>query len=549
MNWSVNRGLVERKPLRNGMETTASPPGLPRASAEAEKDIEDLAGGAAVTFLGKIARVSRGAFIWVVTLLYGLDVLALYSLAWGLVATLNRIGRFGLQRGVVRYVVEARSRGDAAGAERVVATALGIGLAAGTAVAAAVFLSADWVADFYQKPVAPALRILAWSAPFIAVGWIFTAAVRALRIVRYGVYVMSVAGPLFLLAGGLAAGFTSPSLESVAWVQLSAAVGICLLAAYYFHRFFSLPRCLWRLGRGFSWKALTRFSFPVMLTDLLQGLLTQLDVLMLGWFVPRDQIYLVGVYVLARRIASAMLKAPQAFDPIFSPVVSELSYRRRNQELAHRFVVVSRWILTVNLPVFAGILMVGDHILVLLSGTQVAASADIEVGIKILFILCVGMMVQGIFALIGPLLAMSGRPYLNLFNNSLWLAVNFLLNFWLIGRYGIVGAALGATFSMLLVNILRVVQVRVIYHIIPFRRSQLKPLLAALGAALAGWLGESVLPGIFWSAVGVLAVFLGVYVSLLYLLGMEEEDRVLMRRIRQWIERFPRRGEGRRDEN
>ena len=90
MNWSVNRGLVERKPLRNGMETTASPPGLPRASAEAEKDIEDLAGGAAVTFLGKIARVSRGAFIWVVTLLYGLDVLALYSLAWGLVATLNR---------------------------------------------------------------------------------------------------------------------------------------------------------------------------------------------------------------------------------------------------------------------------------------------------------------------------------------------------------------------------------------------------------------------------------------------------------------------------
>ena len=53
------------------------------------------------------------------------------------------------------------------------------------------------------------------------------------------------------------------------------------------------------------------------------------------------------------------------------------------------------------------------------------------------------MMVQGIFALIGPLLAMSGRPYLNLFNNGLWLAVNFLLNFWLIGRYGIVGRRTG----------------------------------------------------------------------------------------------------------
>ena len=531
------------------METTASPPGLPFGSAEVEKDIKDLAGGAAVTFLGKIARVSRGAFIWVVTLLFGLDVLALYSLAWGLVATLNRIGRFGLQRGVVRYVVEARSRGDAAEADRVVATALGIGLVAGAAVALAVFLSADWVAAFYNKPVAPALRILAWSAPFIAVAWIFIAAVRALRVVRYGVYVMSVAGPLILLAGGIVAGFTAPSLETVAWVQLAMAVGICLLAAYYFQRFFSLPRCLWRLGRGFSWKALTRFSFPVMLTDLLQGLLTQLDVLMLGWFVPEDQIYLVGVYVLARRIASAMLKAPQAFDPIFSPVVSELSYRRRNQELAHRFVVVSRWILTVNLPVFAGILMVGDHVLVLLSGTQVASSADIEVGVKILFILCVGMMVQGVFALIGPLLAMSGRPYLNLFNNGLWLAVNFLLNFWLIGRYGIVGAAFGATLSMLLVNILRVAQVRLVYHMIPFRRSQLKPLLAAFGAALAGWLSEDVFTGMVWSTAGVVAVFLGVYLSLLYLLGMEAEDRVLMRRIRHWMKRCPQRGEGSQGEN
>ena len=152
------------------------------------------------------------------------------------------------------------------------------------------------------------------------------------------------------------------------------------------------------------------------------------------------------------------------------------------------------------------------------------------------------MMVQGIFALIGPLLAMSGRPYLNLFNNGLWLAVNFLLNFWLIGRYGIVGAALGATLSMLLVNILRLAQVRAIYHILPFRRSQLKPLLAALGGALAGWLSEGVFAGILWSAVGVLLVFLGVYIALLYLLGMEEEDRVIMRRVRRWIGLFPRRG-------
>ena len=44
---------------------------------------------------------------------------------------------------------------------------------------------------------------------------------------------------------------------------------------------------------------------------------------------------MVGVYALARRIASAMLKAPQAFDPIFSSVGEELAVSGRYGELVY----------------------------------------------------------------------------------------------------------------------------------------------------------------------------------------------------------------------
>ena len=132
-----------------------------------QKDIKDLAGGALVNFVGKLGRGFRGAFLWVVTLLCGLEVQALYSLSWGLVSIMNRVAGFGLQRGVVRFVVEGRNSGDEDQVERSIAAALKIGLLSSALTVGLVLLSAEWLADFYGKPIAEAVRIMAWSAPFM----------------------------------------------------------------------------------------------------------------------------------------------------------------------------------------------------------------------------------------------------------------------------------------------------------------------------------------------------------------------------------------------
>ena len=42
--------------------------------AEERRDVKDLARGGFITFVGKLGRASRGAFLWVITLLMGLDV-------------------------------------------------------------------------------------------------------------------------------------------------------------------------------------------------------------------------------------------------------------------------------------------------------------------------------------------------------------------------------------------------------------------------------------------------------------------------------------------
>lgn len=496
-----------------------------------DRDIKDLAGGALINLVGKLGRLSRGAFIWVISLLCGLEVQGLYSLSWGIVSTLNKIARFGLQRGVVRFIVLARSSGDGPGGiqeRQVLAGAVGIGLCSSVLLLICLQPAATWLADFYQQPIAAALRVMAFSAPFVTATGIFLAATRALRIMRFDVYVKSIVGPLILLVGGLLVGLAGWGIEGLAWVQFAMSMGCCLLAAYYFRRFFPLAAC-WPQSGLVQWKELGRFSLPVMLTDLLYSVLTQLDVLMLGWFVSAK---MVGIYALARRIASTMLKAPQAFDPIFSSVVSELSQRPDQGELKHRFVVISRWVITINLPIFAGILLVGADLLPAFTNADELALSDLEAGFAILLVLSVGMMVQGIFAIVEPLLAMSGTPYLNLYNNSFWLAANFTLNIWLIESYGIVGAAIGATLSMVAVNIVRIVEIYLLHRIQPFQRSQLKPVIAIAGAVLLGWwVRQLVEPGTLQAFVLPLGFFGGAYIFLLWIFGLEHEDRMLLQRL------------------
>ena len=345
-------------------------------------DIRDLAGGALVTFVGKVGRLSRAAFLAVIALFCGLEVVGAYSVAWGFVATVNRVARFGLQRGVVRFLtaggVRSRWKSPPAAIDAALAASLLIGALASAAVVAGLLLATEQVAAFYDKPgqlpLEEPLRILAWSAPFVTAAWIFLSATRALRIMRYAVYVFSVAGPLLLLAGSVAiamlgggTGWENLSQQhaaqsgfavAVAWVQLGSAAACGFLAARYFGRHFSLRRSLTRL-RTAPVAAMARFSAPVMLADVMVAVLTQLDVLMLGKLVTLTE---VGIYSVARRVASSMLKAVQAFDPVFSSVVSELSHLRREEEVARRFVVISRWLLTVNLPIFATLFIVGDSL-------------------------------------------------------------------------------------------------------------------------------------------------------------------------------------------
>ena len=492
------------------------------ALTSSEENLKDLAGGALVNFVGKLGRLTKTTFVAVVKLLFGAEILGLYEAAWGAAFALSKIGMYGLHRGVVKEVVEARASGDESAVNRSIGAALGLGLGLSFAVAIISVPAASWIVDnvLPENPtIVPAVRIMVWAIPLLTLAGIFIAATRALRIMRFDVYVTSIGGPLILLAGGAVAGFTGTGLEGLSIAQLVMAAGMCLLALHYFEQNFSLRACVRHMGNLRQWESLHRFSFPVMLLDLLGNVLTRLDIWMIFAYMGAAE---AGIYAIARRAASATLKIPQSFDPIFSSIVSDLAYRRDYGELTARLVSVARWSLTVNLALTAVVLFAGDFILSLLG-------EDTVLGAEALVILCLGMLVYSVFVANEQLLIMSGRQYLSLIDTILWVALNIGLNWWLIPEYGLVGAAIASSVAMNIVNVVRMVQVYIIYDCHPFDWSQLKPLAAATPALAIGFAVVHFLPfGPAVAKTAACAVFLPVYLGGLFALGLDPEDRLLL---------------------
>lgn len=148
-----------------------------------EKDVRDLAKGGLVNLIGKLGRLSKTGFVFVVKLLFGAEILGLYELAWSVVSAFLRIGIFGLDRAVVRFVVQAHD--DEVKKEEAIAAALLVGLSVSAVVAGGIALAADHIAEFYKQmgkigdeaPIlASSIRLMACSVPFLTLTFVFTGA-------------------------------------------------------------------------------------------------------------------------------------------------------------------------------------------------------------------------------------------------------------------------------------------------------------------------------------------------------------------------------------
>jgi O-antigen/teichoic acid export membrane protein len=159
---------------------------------------------------------------------------------------------------------------------------------------------------------------------------------------------------------------------------------------------------------------------------------------------------------------------------------------------------------------------------------------EFRVAATTLRLLALGQMINAIVGPAGHFIAMTGRPKLNLVNAVALALANVVLNIIMIPRWGIEGAGLATAISLAAINIVRVVEIKVLYGLTPFRADLYKPALAgAIAAGVFYFLNVRLGWHDIMHTLLLSGAFLILYIVLLYLFGLKEEKEVLIEILRR----------------
>lgn len=495
------------------------------AEETTQKDMLKAAKGGGLKFVGSVLGVSlRFAVGVVITRFLGASDFGLVRTCLALTETLSRMSVLGLHSSSLRFIPLATRSEDYARLTEILRITAGLPTLVGAACGVALYFLAEPIAlDLFEKPqLAPALRLTALAIPLLATLYSGEAIARAFQRIAYSVYGMDIAYPVsrFLLTGAvLLAGFGIAGVIAAYIASLAVASLLMLVLILRI-----LPKRQSFRAAEYPWSEIWRQSLPIHLTRVLMVLNGRLELFVLGYFSTMASVGIFAVAVQLSALGNMFIEAVVlATQPLISRAYSEGGVER----IRPLFQTVTRWCVMATLPVVASVTIFAEPLLA-------AFGPEFVSGRRELIILCLGSLIIASSGISAAILAMSGHAKLNAISSAIGLVCTIALNFFLIPRWGILGAALAATGTVSLVRLVELLQVYMVFRIVPYTVDFLKVLAAGVVAAAIGhgvWVAPWLGPDLLRLALGLAALGIS-YGGMLYLLGLPAVDREVLVRLR-----------------
>jgi O-antigen/teichoic acid export membrane protein len=265
-----------------------------------------------------------------------------------------------------------------------------------------------------------------------------------------------------------------------------------------------------------------RFALPQAGSSLLGIQSLGLGIIVLG---ALDTKFQVGLFTVALSLQGPAGVFLSGIVNIWAPVVSDLYEKGQIERLGSLYQTITRWIATFAFPISAAMILEPDLFLVFF-GKDAAGAAPI------IAVLAVGNLFYSGTGPTGYVLSMTGRPGVNFVNSILGVGLYIALGLAIVPDHGALGMAYVDAIVTAIVNIVRVVEAKILVGVQPFGRSFIKPVAATvIGAAvLLVW---RLVPGDGYpiEAAGVVVAAF-VYIGALGIFGIDEEERYVWERIR-----------------
>lgn len=225
-------------------------------------------------------------------------------------------------------------------------------------------------------------------------------------------------------------------------------------------------------------KEVIAYSTTLLGVQILEFFLAQTDRIALGIFLA---VRYVGVYSLAIGLTNFVPIVLQSINQIFSPTIAELHAKQDRQLLLRLYQTITKWTLGFTVPVAFTIMFFARPLMRIFG-------PEFEVGWIVLVITSAGQLVNCGVGSVGLLLFMSGEQSRALRVQTVITPLIVILNFTLISRWGLAGAAIVSAFANVITNLLYLCIVRRTLGIFPSMKGYyhlLPPSLVTIGALLS----------------------------------------------------------------
>ena len=368
-----------------------------------------------------------------------------YAFAW--INFLALPAGLGIPAASVRFLSEYSAAGSTSyirglllrGVSLTVITSIAIAIAA----IAIVLFDSNRIPSAYLAPLTIGIAGL----PVIALFILGSQVGRAFGWVAAAYSPMQIWHPLLLLAfAGVVVGLRTPLVASTMVLASLAIAAICCVVqgTIYVRRL--KPR-LRNIPALYDQRRWLRVSFPLLLIDGFNALISYSDILMVGLFVGPAA---VAFYTAASRTAALVGSVYGSINALSGPRMAELYAQGRTKELQNLLSGIAPWIIAPP-TIAALILAVAGPFLLRLFGP------GFEVAWPALVLLSFANLFNSVTGPSGLLLNMTGHQDTSARVLGIAAVGNVVLNVFFIPRFGLNGAAFATTIAIVASNIALVI--------------------------------------------------------------------------------------------
>lgn len=427
--------------------TSKLAPNLAKAEALSSKDRE-VSQAQAMALTAFCVRIISAAIAFFSHVLFarliGQFDYGIYAFIWVLVVIFGNLSCLGYHTTLIRFL-PLYERGNLQGLYRGLlfsSKLVAIGVASTVAVIGLILLQTfgEEIGSYYLIPSALALLTL----PLIALGDMLDGTARANGWPLVAMQYTYLVRPILVIVAMVLA--IALGAEPSATAAMQAAFIATLITTLV-----QLNAVQRRLGHrnprpeiAYQHRQWLNFALPMFFIDGIGFLLTNADVIIVGLYLPPDQ---VAIYFAAAKTIVLMQFVFFAVKAAAGPRFAKLIADGNSTELKDAARQIARWSFWPSLAMGLLLLITGPWLLSLFG-------KGFAVGYSLIFILFFGFLIKSAIGPTETLLNMAGKQFLCVWLYVIIFVTNVTLNIILIPMYGLEGAAIATSLAMALETLL-----------------------------------------------------------------------------------------------